>query len=161
MKILGIDPGFGRLGYAVLKSDQGKIKIISCSCLETSPKLDYSKRLLLVAKKIRNLIAIHKPDLLAVEKIFFAKNQKTALQIAEVRGIIIYLAALSKIPIIEYTPLETKMALTGYGKATKEQMQKLIKNLLKIDILPKYDDASDALAVCLTALYNYSEFIHR
>lgn len=152
MKILGIDPGFGRLGYAILEKDKksSQIRVIDCACLETSPKTDYEKRLLIIAKKIKELISRHKPDTLAIERIFFAKNQKTALQIAEVRGIIIYLAVSSGIPVYEYTPLEVKMALTGYGKAAKEQVYKMLKILLKTEALPKQDDAADALAICLT-----------
>lgn len=150
MKILGIDPGFGRLGYALIEADRKNCRVLDCSCVETSPKLKYEKRLLLIADKIKNIIEKEKPEILAFEKIFFAENQKTALQIAEVRGILIYLAAASGIPYCEYTPLEIKMALTGYGKATKEQVQKMLKILLKLESLPKLDDASDALAAALT-----------
>ncbi len=150
MIILGIDPGFSRLGYAVIDTDKGKFKVIDCACFETSSRLEYGKRLVLVANKVKDLISKHKPQFLAIEKIFFAKNQKTALQIAEVRGILLYLAASSGISTCEYTPLEIKMALCGYGKATKEQVQKMLKILLNIPFLPKEDDASDALAICLT-----------
>jgi crossover junction endodeoxyribonuclease RuvC len=154
MIILGIDPGFGRLGYAVLKTDKKNFKVIECDCLETKAKLDFSKRLMLVADKVKKLISKHKPDIVAIEKIFFAKNQKTALQIAEVRGVLLYLASCSKIPAYEHTPLEVKMALCGYGKATKEQVQKMLKTLLKMSSLPKSDDATDALAIGLTCLYS-------
>lgn len=153
MKILGIDPGFSRLGYAVLEKDKKSLRIIDCDCFETSSKLNYGKRLLLVADKVKNLISKYKPDAMAIEKIFFAKNQKTALQIAEVRGILLYLAASSKIPAYEHTPLEVKMALCGYGKATKEQVQKMLKTILKAPSLPKSDDATDALAIGLTCAY--------
>ncbi len=149
MKILGIDPGFGRLGYAILESDRKNSRVIDCSCLETSSKSEYRERLVLVADKIKELIKKHQPDAVALEKIFFAKNQKTALQIAEVRGVLIYLAASSNIPFYEYTPLEIKAALCGYGKATKEQVQKMLKILLKLPSLPKTDDSTDALAISL------------
>ncbi|PJC25022.1 MAG: crossover junction endodeoxyribonuclease RuvC [Candidatus Tagabacteria bacterium CG_4_9_14_0_2_um_filter_41_11] len=150
MIILGIDPGFSRLGYAIIDADKGNSKVIDCSCFETSPRLEYSKRLVLVADKVKDLILKHRPQFLAIEKVFFTKNQKTAFQIAEVRGILLYLAASSGITTCEYTPLEVKMALCGYGKATKEQVQKMLKALLNIHFLPKEDDASDALAICLT-----------
>lgn len=158
MIILGIDPGFGRLGYAVLESDKKSIRVIDCSCFETSPKLDYKKRLFSVAQKVKSIISKHRPEVLAVEKVFFAKNQKTALQIAEVRGVLLYLAACSNVSVYEYTPLEVKMALCGYGKATKEQVQKMLKMLLKLPSLPKIDDACDALAIgfiCLNQLLSY------
>ncbi len=153
MKILGIDPGFGRLGYAILETNKKSFKVIDCDCFETKAKSDFSKRLMLVADKVNRLILKHKPDIMAIEKIFFAKNQKTAMQIAEVRGVLLYLAAQSKIPAYEHTPLEVKMALCGYGKATKEQVQKMLKILLKLTFLPKSDDATDALAIGLTCAY--------
>ncbi len=150
MKILGIDPGFGRLGYAIIEADKKNCRVIDCSCVETSPKLKYEKRLLFIAEKIKNLISENRPEAMALEKIFFTSNQKTAMQVSEVRGILIYLAASSHIPYFEYTPLEIKMALCGYGRATKDQIQKMLKILLKIEFLPKLDDASDALATALT-----------
>ncbi len=149
MKILGIDPGFGRLGYAILESDRKNSRVIDCSCLETSPKLEYKDRLVLVADKIKELIKKHRPDAMALEKIFFFKNHKTAFQIAEVRGIIIYLATASNIPFYEYTPLQIKTALCGYGRASKDQVRKMLKILLKTQTLPKLDDATDALAISL------------
>lgn len=150
MIILGIDPGFGRLGYAVLEKSGAKIKVLECDCLETSAKTEYEKRLLMIADKIKNLISKYRPQVMAIEKIFFAANQKTAFKIAEVRGILIYLAAVNNIAVNEYTPLEIKMALCGYGKAPKEQVGKMLKILLQLKSLPKLDDASDALAVGFT-----------
>ncbi len=155
MIILGIDPGFGCLGYAVIKSEKNDIRVVDCACFETSSKQKHEKRLVLVADKVKGLLLKHRPQALAIEKIFFAKNQKTALQIAEVRVILLYLAASSAIPSYEFTPLEVKMALTGYGKATKDQVQKMLKILLKLQSLPKSDDATDALAIGLTCAICY------
>lgn len=160
MKILGIDPGFGRLGYAVIEKDEEspQIRVIDCSCLETSKNLDYYGRLLAIAEKIKKIILKHKPKIMAIEKIFFTKNQKTAMQIAEVRGILMYLAILHNITVKEYTPLEVKIALCGYGKAEKEQVQKMLKTILKIRSLPKIDDATDALAIaitCISCIHSY------
>lgn len=149
MIILGIDPGFARMGYAVLESTREDSKIIECSCIETSSDSNYENRLALIADKIKYLLAEYKPEALAIEKIFFAANQKTALKIAEVRGILLYLAVSEKIPVFEYTPLEVKMSLCGYGKASKDQVQKMVKILLKIQSLPKLDDAVDAIAIAL------------
>lgn len=153
MKILGIDPGFARLGYAILEGDKKNVRVIACDCFETSQKLSYEKRLVLAAEKVKSLLSKYRPDTIAIEKVFFAKNQKTALQIAEVRGVLLYLAASSKLPAYEYTPLQVKMALCGYGKATKEEVQKMLKILLKKRSLPKSDDATDALAIGLTCAY--------
>lgn len=153
MIILGIDPGFARLGYAILESDKKNVRVIVCDCFETSQKLSYEKRLVLAAGKVKSLLSKYRPDAIAIEKVFFAKNRKTALQIAEVRGVLLYLAASLKLPAYEYTPLQVKMALCGYGKATKEEVQKMLKTLLKTPSLPKSDDATDALAIGLTCAY--------
>jgi crossover junction endodeoxyribonuclease RuvC len=150
MIILGIDPGFARMGYAILESDKKNVRVIDCDCFETNSKLNYGKRLMLASNKVKSLISKYRPAALAIEKVFFAKNQKTALQIAEVRGVLLYLAACSKVPVYEYTPLQVKMALCGYGKADKEQIQRMLKILFKGQSLPKSDDAADALAICLT-----------
>ena len=158
MKILGIDPGFGRLGYAIIEKngESSQITVIDCSCFETDSKTEYYKRLLAVAEKIRKLMIKYRPDAVAVEKIFFTQNKKTAFQIAEIRGIIIYLAVSSKIPVFEYTPLEVKMALCGYGRADKNQISKMLELILGLKYLPKKDDAADALAISLTCANSIS-----
>ncbi len=149
MIILGIDPGFGRMGVAVLKKEKGKEKIIYSSCLVTSNSLRYPERLCYLGKEVEKIFGKFKPDVIAVEKIFFFKNQKTALQVAEVRGIIIYLASLKKIPVKEFTPLEIKMALTGYGRAEKCQIEKMVCAITGIKKTPKYDYEIDAIAIAL------------
>ncbi|MFC1625277.1 crossover junction endodeoxyribonuclease RuvC [Patescibacteria group bacterium] len=148
--ILGIDPGYGRLGYAVLEKINQKEKLLDYSCIETSSKESYSERMLKIAKEIEKLIKKHKPKILAIEKLFFTTNQKTALTVSEIKGVILYLALKNNLKIIEYTPLEVKVAICGYGKATKEQVQKMVKLLLHLKNLPKHDDTSDAIALCLT-----------
>ncbi len=150
MIILGIDPGYGRLGYAVLEKTPASEKLVSFSCVETSPATPHGKRLLKIADTVEKLMKENKPDALAIEKVFFTTNQKTAMKIAEVRGIISYLAVKNNIPIAEYTPLQVKMAVCGYGKAPKEQVKKMVMLILKMKEKPKYDDTSDAIALCLT-----------
>ncbi len=146
MIILGIDPGFARMGCAVLEND----KIIYSTCLISDKNLPQEKRLLYLGKKVEEIIKKYNPDVLAIEKIFFGKNQKTALQISEVRGMIFYLAALKKIPVKEFTPLQVKMGLTGYGRAEKQQVQKMVQVILKIKEGPRQDDEVDAIAIALT-----------
>lgn len=146
MKILGIDPGFGRMGCAVLEND----KIIYSTCLISDKNLPQEKRLLSLGKKVEEIIKKYNPDVLAIEKIFFGKNQKTALQISEVRGMIFYLAASKKIPIKEFTPLQVKISLTGYGRAEKQQVQKMVQVILKTKEMSKQDDEIDAIAIALT-----------
>lgn len=151
MIILGIDPGFDRLGCAILKKDKTSTKLVHSVCLVSDRNSVYEKRIFSLGKKIENIIRKHRPEIVAIEKIFFAKNQKTAIQVAEVRGMILYLASLHSIPVMEFTPLQIKAAVTGYGKAEKSQIYKVIKSELKLENIPKDDDETDAIAVAITA----------
>lgn len=150
MIILGIDPGFERLGCAILKKTNAGDNLIYSTCLTTDKKLPYEKRLFYLGEKIKKIINKYKPGVVAVEKVFFFKNQKTALQISEVRGMIFYLAASKKIPIKEFTPLQVKISLTGYGRAEKQQVQKMVQVILKTKEISKQDDEIDAIAIALT-----------
>ena len=132
MIILGIDPGYARLGYAILKKDSQVEKLIASSCIETSPKEKHSERILKLAKKVEKLIEKYKPNILAIEKLYFTTNQKTALKVAEIKGIVLYIALKNKLKTVEYTPLEIKVAVCGYGKAPKEQVKKMVKLLLNL-----------------------------
>lgn len=150
MIILGVDPGYGRLGYSLLKKEGGKEELIDYSCIETSSKKEKNERFLEVAGKMEKIIAKHKPDVLAIEKLYFTTNQKTALSVAEIKGIIIYLALKNKMKIVEYSPLEIKVAVCGYGKAPKSQVEDMVKMLIKTPKTIKLDDTADAIALCLT-----------
>ncbi|MEW5907881.1 MAG: crossover junction endodeoxyribonuclease RuvC [Patescibacteria group bacterium] len=156
MIILGIDPGFDRLGYAVLSKEKRGLKLIHSDCLLSEKKLPYEKRLFFLAEKVGRIITKYHPDILAIEKIFFTKNQKTALRISEMRGAILYLASSYNLCVLELTPLQVKIAITGYGRAEKSQIQKMIGNELKIKNKPKYDDETDAIAIGLTASFYLS-----
>jgi len=149
MIILGIDPGFERMGCAVLERNKGKEKLLFSSCIITNRKNTYEKRLLELANSLKKIILKYKPDVISVEKIFFTSNQKTVMQIAEVRGVIFYLAAQKKIPVKEITPLQIKYSLTGYGRAEKTQVEKMVKNILNLKESPKYDDEFDAIAAAI------------
>ena len=149
MIILGIDPGFDKMGCAVLDKTNAKDKLIHSTCIITNRKDSYEKRLLFIGKKLQEVIAKYKPEVIAVEKIFFTTNQKTALKVAEAKGIVLYMAALNDITVIEFTPLEIKMALTGYGRADKEQVKKMVRTILKNAKTPKTDDEIDAIAAAL------------
>jgi crossover junction endodeoxyribonuclease RuvC len=153
MKILGIDPGFERLGVAVLeknKSDK-KEKVLFSECFKTSAKLDFSERLFLIGKEIKKVIKKFKPEVLAIETLFFTTNQKTVMRVAEVRGVVIYEASFAGLKIFEASPPQIKIATTGYGKANKEQVMKMVKVLVEIDNTKKSDDELDAIAIALTA----------
>jgi len=152
MVILGIDPGFNKLGYAVLEK-QGGFNILDAGLIETKSSLKYETRILEIGKSVEKIINVYKPDTLAIEKLFFTTNQKTALRVAEVRGIILYLAAKKGLSCMDFTPLEVKSAVCGYGKADKKQIRDMLKLTLKNCVLPKNDDACDAIAVGLTGHY--------
>lgn len=154
MIILGIDPGFERLGVAVLEKNKGdkKEKIIFSECFKTSAKLEFSERLFLIGEEIKRVIKKFKPEVLAIETLFFNTNQKTVMRVAEARGVIIYEASLAGLKIFEASPPQIKIATTGYGKANKEQVIKMVKILIDIDPTRKEsDDELDAIAMALTA----------
>lgn len=155
MIILGIDPGTATTGYGVIKQVKGakskiSLKCLDYGCIRTSPNQPASERLRQINNQLAKLIKKHKPEVLAVESIYFFKNLKTAIPVSQVKGIILLKAAQKKIPIYEITPLQAKMVVTGYGKAEKIQVQKMIKNLLNLPEIPRPDDAADALAVALS-----------
>lgn len=159
MRILGIDPGFERLGIAVLErvsSAQGygapKETVIFSECFKTSAKLDFAERLRLIGEEVQQVIKKFKPEVLAIETLFLNTNQKTVMRVAEARGVVVYEAARSGLKIFEASPPQIKIATTGYGRADKEQMIKMVKILVKIDELKKSDDELDAIAIALTAL---------
>lgn len=160
MRILGIDPGFERLGIAILEKDkskkpfdsvQGKERVIFSECFKTSSKLDFGERLSLIGEEVRAVIKKHKPEVLAVETLFLNTNQKTVMRVAEARGVIIYEATQAGLKIFEASPPQIKIATTGYGRANKEQIMKMVKILVEIDRAKTSDDELDAIAIALTA----------
>ena len=150
MVILGIDPGYARVGWAVLEVQSAKCKVQSCGCIETSKNTNSQDRLVDVYKQIYALIKKYKPNELAIEELFFTTNAKTAFKVGEARGVIILAGAMQKIPVFSYTPLQIKIAVTGYGNADKGQVGRMIKAILKLKEMPKLDDTADAIAVALT-----------
>ena len=146
MLILGIDPGYGQLGWGLVDDEA----VVSYGCLETSPKLTEAQRLAQLFAGLTKLLKKFKPDCLAVEQIFFFKNQKTVITVAQARGVVLLAAARQKLPVFSYPPLQIKIALTGYGRADKNQVQQMVKVILKLPSIPQPDDAADALAVALT-----------
>ncbi|OGD25586.1 crossover junction endodeoxyribonuclease RuvC [Candidatus Azambacteria bacterium RIFCSPHIGHO2_01_FULL_40_24] len=159
MIILGIDPGTTRIGYALLnKKENSNVDLIIYGCLEL-PNKSQTERLTEISQLISDLIAKHCPVILAIEKLFFTKNAKTAFSVSEARGVIINAAASLNLEILEFTPLEIKVAVTGYGKAEKREIQKMICRLLNLEKMPQPDDASDAIAIGLTACYTNQKLI--
>lgn len=152
MKVLAIDPGFGRCGVAVLEGSGSKAALLYSSCIETAPKSPFHERLLFVANEIIRLINRYSPETIAIEELYFTNNAKTALHVAEVRGMLMYLAASHHIPLVEFNPLAVKIAITGYGRASKEQVIKMTEKLIALPKKKMLDDEYDAIAVGLTAL---------
>lgn len=149
MIILGIDPGTAIIGYGVLKKNREKLKTIDYGCIKTSANLSTADRLHKLHKELYLLIKKHKPNIVAVEDIFFFKNLKTAIKVSQARGVILLTAAKTKCKIEEYTPLQVKQAVHGYGRAEKKQVQEMVKILLNLKEIPKPDDAADALAIAI------------
>ena len=150
MIILGIDPGYAIVGYGVIRQENGKTQAIDCGTIDTSKDLPFPDRLLDIDKGINSLIDKFRPDAIAIEELFFANNQKTAIAVAMARGVIIVAGKRASVPTYEYTPMQVKQALTGYGKADKNQVQQMVTRLLGLAKVPKPDDAADALAIALT-----------
>jgi len=150
--VLGIDPGLATTGYALIRETRPELTIISYGTIKTPAKTDFSTRLKNIHQDLDQIIKKYKPDIIAVENLYFAKNVKTALQVGQARGVILLTAILHKLPLYEFTPLQVKQSVCGYGKADKLQVQKMVKNILKMDKIPKPDDAADALAVALSCI---------
>ena len=151
--ILGIDPGYGRVGYGLIRKESSSLFYVTAGCIETNKQHTPSQRLHAIYTKLDTLIADEKPHMLALEQLFFAKNAKTALRVAETRGVLLLLSEEHTLPLREFTPPQVKMATCGYGKADKVQIQNMIMRIFKLSSPPKPDDAADALAIAVTAAY--------
>lgn len=154
MIVLGLDPGLATTGYGIIKSKNNKLEVINYGCILTKSHLPFSSRLLTIYKSTKKLIITYKPDIVVIEEVFFCKNVKTALQIGQVRGVIMLSVIEANIDISEYTPLQVKQAITGFGRADKKQMQEMVKVLLNLNSIPKPDDAADALALAICHIYS-------
>jgi crossover junction endodeoxyribonuclease RuvC len=149
MKILGIDPGTATTGFGLITKEGPKLTKIDCGVISTSKDLEMPKRLSILYDDLQELVQAHKPDVMSVEKLFFTNNITTAMTVSQARGIVLLVASQNNIPVAEYTPLQVKMSATGYGKATKKQVQEMVKKILKLNVIPKPDDAADALAIAI------------
>jgi crossover junction endodeoxyribonuclease RuvC len=153
--ILGIDPGLATTGYGVIKKEGSRVCLIDYGVIKTPAKTIHAKRLKKIYNNLKKIIEKHKPDLLAVEELFFCKNVKTALQVSQARGVILLLGNQMKITIEEFTPLEVKQAVSSYGRADKNQVQQMTKRILNLKEIPRPDDAADALACAICGAFSY------
>lgn len=151
MKILGIDPGTATTGYGVIEKTKDRIKLVEYGCIFTSKKNHLEERLLEIYQDLTKLIKKYRPQILAVESVFFYNNVKTAISVAQARGVVLLCGEQNRIKLVEFTPLQIKSSLTSYGQAEKKQVQYMVKTLLNLKTIPKPDDAADALAVAICA----------
>ena len=149
MRILGIDPGTGRLGFGVIDAVKGKYTLVDAGVVTTPAHTPTNERLEDIFDSLTEIIEQTKPDRMAIEKLFFARNVTTAMSVAEARGVALLVGQKARLPIEEYTPMQIKQAITGYGKADKKQMQEMVRLQLNLKEVPKPDDAADALAAAI------------
>ncbi len=152
LRVIGIDPGYDRLGVAIIEKTKDQERLLHSECFLTSPKDSFAKRLRLIGEHLEKVLAKWRPDRAALETLFFAKNQKTAMFVAAVRGVILYEIEKTGTPIFEYAPIEIKVAVTGYGRSDKKQVEGMVKRLIHIEQAVRYDDEYDAIAAALTSL---------
>jgi len=150
VRIIGIDPGTGILGFGVVDTTNGKSKLVTAGVITTPPHTPLDERLEEIFDGLTDIIAETKPDVMSVEKLFFARNVTTAMSVASARGVAILTGRKARLPIAEYTPMQIKQSLTGYGKADKKQVQEMVRMQLGLKEIPKPDDAADALAAAIT-----------
>lgn len=150
MRILGIDPGTGILGFGVIDIEGGRTQLVDAGVIRTPVKEDDAVRLLTIYEELTDIIVASKPTVMSVEKLFFSRNVTTAMTVSQARGVVLLCGMQADMTIAEYTPMQIKLAVTGYGKADKKQMQEMVRVLLKLKEVPKPDDCADALAAALT-----------
>lgn len=149
MRILGIDPGYAIVGWGVIETANNSFVPLSFGAITTDSNMDFNLRLQHIYDELEIIIKKYKPDAASIEKLYFQTNQKTAIMVAEARGVILLALKKSNVDIFEYTPLQVKSAITGYGKANKSQMMEMTKKLLRLKEVPKPDDTADALAIAI------------
>lgn len=149
MRIIGIDPGTGILGFGIIEAGKGKAQLVDAGVIRTPVKEDDAVRLQTIFEELTDIIVQSKPTVMAVEKLFFSQNITTAMTVSQARGVVLLCGKQAGLDLFEYTPLQIKQALTGYGRADKKQIQEMVKVILKLKEVPKPDDCADALACAI------------
>lgn len=149
MRILGIDPGFAITGYSIIDYQGNKFKLVASGAILTEAHTSFPLRLEKIFNELQEIIKTYNPDSMAIEELFFNNNVKTAINVAQARGVILVVAKLNNVPIYEYTPLQVKQAVVGYGRADKVQVQSMVKMILNEEKLPKLDDTTDSMAMAI------------
>lgn len=153
--VLGIDPGTAMTGYGVVLREGAKLRALDYGCVETLSSMELPKRLLEIHRAVTELIVTHKPERIGVERLFFNKNVQSAFAVGQARGVVLLAAAEHGLPVFEFGPHEVKLAVTGYGRAQKDQVQKMVQAVLGMAVLPRPDDAADALAVAICLAHGH------
>ena len=149
MRILGIDPGYGITGFGLIDANRGQFQLLRCGAITTPPNTDFSWRLEVIYNDMVELLNVTKPDVVAIEELFFGHNVTTGIGVAQSRGVILLAIRQAGLEVFSYKPMQVKQSLVGYGNATKHQMQDMTKRLLHLNAMPKPDDAADAIAIAL------------
>ena len=149
MRILGIDPGYGTTGFAVVEARRNQFQLLSCGAITTPPGADFSARLEMIYEDMKKLLEMSKPDEVAIEELFFGQNVTTGIGVAQSRGVILLAVRQAGLEVSQYKPMQVKQSVVGYGNATKHQVQDMTKRLLHLQAMPKPDDAADAIAIAL------------
>ena len=155
MVVMGVDPGYAIVGWGAVAYKSNTYKPLGFGSITTDADTDFNKRLQIIYDEIYNLLDRCRPDAMAIERLYFTTNQKTVIQVAQARGVILLAASMNGIPVYEYTPLQIKQSVTGYGKAIKTQVQDMTKRILRLEKVPKPDDTADALAVAICHAYSF------
>lgn len=150
MKVIGIDPGTAIVGYSIMEMKNSKYVLLDYGCIFTDKDTAMPRRLEIIYDRLDTLIKLHKPQEMAIEDLYFFKNQKTVIKVGQARGVINLVAQKNGLDIFDYTPLQVKMSVASYGRATKKQIQEMVKLILNLEEIPKPDDAADAIAIAIT-----------
>lgn len=156
MRIIGIDPGYAIVGFGVLDYNKSRFSVVEYGAITTPAEMDFNQRLCEIYSDLCYIFDKYKPDFLSIERLYFTSNQKTAIAVAQARGVTLLAAKQRGIEIFEYTPLQVKQSVTGYGKAVKKQVQDMTKRILELDEVPKPDDTADALAMAICHAHCYN-----
>ncbi len=156
MRIIGIDPGYAIVGFGVLEYNKARFSVVEYGAVTTPADMDFNQRLCEIYSDLCYIFDKYKPDFLSIERLYFTSNQKTAIAVAQARGVTLLAAKQRGIEIFEYTPLQVKQSVTGYGKAMKKQVQEMTKRILDLDEIPKPDDTADALAMAICHAHSYN-----
>ena len=156
MRIIGIDPGYAIVGFGVIEYDRARFNVVDYGAVTTPAGMDFNSRLLEIYNDLCYILDKFRPEYMAIERLYFTSNQKTAIDVAQARGIVLLAARQRNIEVFEYTPLQVKQSVTGYGKAIKKQVQEMTTRILKLDEIPKPDDTADALAIAICHAHSYN-----